>query len=143
MSNREIRNSSVIIRDVRVQIEQVFIEGHKVEISLRYRVSEAERVYGEPWSTALDRHLQRGMSAVNRIGADETLSKAVVAKPYVVDGICCRTATIANCQEAAPGSAYLIITRADGTVVHRKPYSCVKGEPPRDHRPLVEHALKR
>ena len=121
------------IRGVRTRLRKVYVEGHLIEISLCYRISDAESVYGKAWDESLDKHLAMGMAAVNRIAADETLGKAVAAKPQILDGICRRTAEIERCEEAAPASHYWIITKRDGTRIEPGPYSCVAGAPPLDH----------
>ena len=138
MREREVVTSDGEIRGVRVRLEKIIVEGHVIEISLRYRISDAESVYGKAWDESLDRRLAMGMAAINRIAADETLGKAVAAEPRVLDGVCRRTAAIERCAEVAPASHYWIITRADGTRVERGPYSCVAGTPPMDHNLLRE-----
>ena len=135
---REVVTSDAEIRGVRVRLEKVIVEGHVVEMSLCYRIIDAENVYEKPWDDALDKHLAMGMAAVNRIAAGETLGKAVAAKPRVLDGVCCRTARIERCQEVAPASHYWVITEADGTRREPGPYSCVPGTPPADHNLLMK-----
>ena len=68
------------IRGVRVRWDRVLIAGHVVEMTLSYRIAEAEQVYGKRWDDELDRHLQRGMFAMDRISADGTMGK-MASKP--------------------------------------------------------------
>ena len=138
MRERRVEASDAEIRGVRVRLENVFVEGHVVEMSLCYRISDAENVYEKPWDNELDHHLAMGMAAVNRIAADETLGKAVAAEPRVLDGICLRTAKIAHCREVAPASHFWVVTKPDGTRVEPGPYSCAPGTPPADHNLLME-----
>ena len=49
-------------------------------MTLSYRIAEAEQVYGKRWDDELDRHLQRGMFAMDRISADGTMGK-MASKP--------------------------------------------------------------
>ena len=69
------------IRGVRVRWDRVLIAGHVVEMTLSYRIAEAEQVYGKRWDDELDRHLQMGMFAMDRISADGTMGKAAAAEP--------------------------------------------------------------
>ena len=61
---------------------RVLIAGHVVEMTLSYRIAEAEQVYGRRWDDELDRHLQMGMFAMDRISADGTMGKAGYAGNY-------------------------------------------------------------
>lgn len=140
MRDRQVTTNEAEIRGVRVRLRKTLIDGHVVEMSLCYRISDAESVYEKTWDNDLDHHLAMGMAAVDRIAADETLRKAVAAEPRVLDGICCREAKIERCKDVAPGSHYWIITKADGTRVEPGPYSCVTGTPPADHNLLTKDA---
>ena len=133
MRDRQVTTNEAEIRGVRVRLRKTLIDGHVVEMSLCYRISDAESVYEKPWDNDLDHHLAMGMAAINRIAADETLGKAVAAEPQILDGVCRRTAAIERCEEAAPASHYWIIAKRDGTRIEPGPYSCVAGAPPLDH----------
>ena len=121
MSEREVDTITGEIRGVRVRWDRVRVAGHIVEMTLAYRIAEAEQVYGKRWDDELDRHLQRGMFAMDRISADGTMGKAAAAEARVVDGVCRRTVRIGNCEDVAPM------------------YSCVPGTPPIDHATLAAH----
>ena len=110
---------------------------HVVEMTLSYLIAEAEQVYGKRWDEELDRHLQMGMFAMDRISADGTMGKAVAAEPSV----CRRTARIGNCEDVAPMSHYWgrRTINPDGTYRRPEPYSCVPGTPPIDHSTLIAH----
>lgn len=138
MREPEVVAREAEIRGVRTRLRKVYVEGHLIEISLCYRISDAESAYDKTWDESLDEHLAMGIAAVNRIAADETLGKAVAAEPRVLDGICCRTAAIDRCEEAAPASHYWVAIKPDGTRIRRSPYSCVAGTPPLDHSLLRE-----
>ena len=125
------------IRGVMVRWDQVLVAGHLVEMTLSYRVADAERVYGKPWDEELDRHLQMGMFAMDRISADGTMGKAAQAEPRVVEGVCRRTTRIGNCEEAAPMSHYWTTIKPDGSRIESEPFSCVPGTPPIDHSTLA------
>ena len=109
-----------------------------VEQVLRYEVAEAEKVYGRPFDDELDAHIQMGMFAIDRIAMDETLHNVASAIGYVLDGKCIRTAKIGHCKEIEPASASWTIERPDGSVVERKPWSCVSGTPPISHSELLK-----
>ena len=84
----------------------------------------------------MDRHIQMGMFAVDRISAGETMGKVASATSYVLDGKCIRTAKIEHCKEIEPASASWRITSADGNEVQQEPWSCVPGTRPKSHRDL-------
>ena len=124
------------IRGLQVRWVSVAVSGHTVEQLLIYDVADAEEVYGRPFDDEMDRHIQMGMYATDRIATDGTMHKVASATSYVLDGKCIRTAKIEHCSEIEPGSASWAITRADGTAVEREPWSCVQGTPPIAHREL-------
>ncbi len=109
------------IRGVQVRWVRVAVAGHTVEQLLIYEVADAEEVYGRPFDDEMDRHIQMGMYATDRIAADGTMHNVASATSYVLDGKCIRTAKIEHCSEIEPGSASSTITRADGTTVEREP----------------------
>ena len=80
------------IRGVNVRWITVTVAGHTVEEILLYDVAEAETVYGKPFDDELDRHIQMGMFAIDRIAADGAMHKVASATSYVLDGKCIRTA---------------------------------------------------
>ena len=108
-----------------------------MEQVLSYDVAEAEAVHGRPFDDEMDRHIQLGMFAVDRISADGTMHKVASAISYVLDGKCIRTAKIEHCEDIEPMSASWRITRADGTEVQRQPWSYVPGTPPTSHSELT------
>lgn len=124
------------IRGVRVRWVSVAVSGHTVEQLLIYDVADAEEVYGRPFDDEMDRHIQMGMYATDRIASDGTMHRVASATSYVLDGKCIRTAKIEHCREIKPGSASWAITRADGTIVEPEAWSCVQGTPPIAHREL-------
>ena len=124
------------IRGVNVRWADVIVAGHTVEQVLSFDVAEAEAEYGRPFDDELDRHIQLGMFAMDRISADGTMHKVASATSYVLDGKCIRTAKIVHCKDIEPMSAGWSITRADGSQVHRQPWSCVPGTPPTAHSDL-------
>jgi len=125
------------IRGVNVRWIEVAVKGHTVEQILLYDVAEAEAVYGRPFDEEMDRHIQMGMFAMDRISSDGTMHKVASAASYVLDGKCMRTAKIEHCSDIEPASASWQITRADGTEVPREPWSCVPGTPPISHSCLT------
>ena len=133
----EVTEQTGDIRGVKVRWVEVVAAGHTVEQVLSYDVAEAESVHGRPFDDEMDRHIQMGMFAVDRIAADETMHKVASAISYVLDGKCIRTAKIEHCNEVKPASASWRITRADGTEVQRQPWSCVEGTPPTTHSDLT------
>jgi hypothetical protein len=114
----------------------VTVAGHTVEQVLSYDVAEAEAVHGRPFDDELDKRIQSGMFAIDRIAMDGTIHRVAAATSYVLDGICIRTAKIAHCSEIEPMSAGWTITEADGTEIPREPWSCVSESPPIAHRDL-------
>ena len=132
----EVKENIGTIRGVNVRSLTVVIAGHTVEQLLLYDVAEAEAEYGRPFDEEMDGHIQKGMFAINRIAGDGTMHKVASAYSYLLDGKCIRTAKIEQCADIEPESAGWTITRADGTKVERKPWSCVSGEPPRPHSDL-------
>ena len=135
------------IRGVNVRWVNVMVEGHTVEQVLSFDVTEAESVHGRPFDGELDRHIQMGMFAMDRISADGTMHKVASATSYVLDGKCIRTAKIEHCKEIEPMSSGWRITRPDGSEVQREPWSCAPGTPPTSHRNLgrgdtVTHFLR-
>lgn len=124
------------IRGVIVRWFDVEVAGHTVEQILAFDVAEAEAVYERPFDDALDRHIQMGMFAIDRISADGTMGKVASATSYLLDGWCIRAAMIDHCTEIEPMSAGWRITRADGSEVPREPWSCVPGMAPTSHRNL-------
>ncbi len=125
------------IRGVRVRWVSVILEGHTVEQVLSYAVAEAEAAHGRPFDDEMDRSMQMGMYATDRIATDGTMHKVASATSYVLDGKCIRTAKIEHCDEIKPDSSSWVITKADGTPVEQEPWSCVRGTPPIPHRELT------
>ena len=143
----EVTERTAQIRGVNVRWADVIVAGHTVEQVLSFDVAEAEAEYGRPFDDELDRHIQMGMFAMDRISADGTMHKVASATSYVLDGKCIRTAKIAHCKDMEPMSADWSITRADGSQVHRQPWSCVPGTLPTAHSDLpadddVTHFLR-
>ena len=135
-----VREQTGEIRGVQVRWVHVTLAGHTVEQVLSYAIAEAEAVHGRPFDDAMDREIQMGMFAADRISADGTMSKVASATSYVLDGKCIRTAKIAHCSEIEPDSAGWVVTHADGTEVERKPWSCVPDTPPIAHHDLATRA---
>ncbi len=132
----EVHESSAEIRGVQVRWAEVVVEGHIVEHVLSYDVAEAEAVYGRPFDDEMDKHIQMGMFAIDRIAAGETMGKVASATSYVLDGKCIRTAKIEHCRDIEPASASWTIRRPDGSEVPKEPWSCVVGTPPISHKGL-------
>ena len=132
----EVTEQTGEIRGVNVRWVNVIVTGHTVEQVLSFDVAEAEAVHGRPFDDELDKHIQMGMLAMDRIAADETMGKVASATSYVLDGKCIRTAKIEHCKEIEPASASWRITRADGSEVQQEPWSCVPGTQPISHRDL-------
>ena len=97
----EVTEHTGEIRGVNVRWVFVMVEGHTVEQVLSFDVTEAESVHGRPFDDELDRHIQMGMFAMDRISADGTMHKVASATSYVLDGKCIRTAKIEHCKEMA------------------------------------------
>ena len=133
----EVRELTGEIRGVNVRWINVMVSGHTVEQVLSYDVAEAEAIHGRPFDEEMDKHIQTGMFAMDRISADGTVHKVTSATSYLLDGKCIRTAKIEHCKEIEPGSARLRITRPDGSEVRREPWSCVPGTAPTSHRNLM------
>lgn len=125
------------IRGVQVRWVSVIVAGHTVEQVLSYDVAEAEAVHGRPFDDEMDRFMQMGMFATDRIATDGTMFKVASAASYVLDGKCIRTAKIEHCDDIKPDSASWIVTKADGTPVEQEPWSCVRGTSPIAHRELT------
>ena len=133
----EIREHAGEIRGVNTRWVEVIVGGHIVEQVLSYGVAEAEEVHGRPFDDELDRFIQMGMFAIDRISADGTMGKVASAISYVLDGKCIRTAKIEHCKEIEPMSVGWRIERADGSEVPRESWSCVRGAPPISHSDLM------
>ena len=133
----EVTERTGEIRGVNVRWVNVVVTGHTVEQVLSFDVAEAEDVHGRPFDDEMDKHIQMGMFAMDRISADGTMHKVASATSYVLDGKCIRTAKIEHCKEIEPVSASWNINRSDGSEVHRKPWSCVPGTPPTSHSDLT------
>ena len=131
----EVREQTGEIRGVPVRWIHVLVEGHTVEQVLCYAVADAEAVYGRPFDDAMDREIQLGMYAADRMSADGTMYRVASATSYVLDGTCIRTAKIAHCNEIAPDSAGWIIENPDEAAVKREASGCVPGSPPIAHLP--------
>ena len=129
----EVTERTGEIRGVNVRWVNVTVEGHTVEQVLSFDVAEAEAAHGRPFDDDLDKHIQMGMFAMDRISADGTMHKVASATSYVLDGKCVRTAKIEHCKEIEPMSAGWRIKRADGSEIQREPWSCVRGTPPTSH----------
>ena len=117
------------IRDMKVRWINVIVAGHTVEQALSFDVAEEEAIHERPFDDELDKHIQIGMFAMDRISADGTMHKVASATSYVPDGKCIRTAKIEHCKDIEPMSAGWRIKRADGSEVYREPWSCFPGTP--------------
>ena len=133
----EVTERTGEIRGVNVRRVNVIVAGHTVEQVLSFDVAEAEAVHERSFDDELDKHIQIGMFAMDRISADGTMHKVASATSYVLDGKCIRTAKIGHCKEIEPMSADWRINRADGSEVHQEPWSCVPGTPPTSHSDLT------
>ena len=111
----EVTEQTAEIRGVNVRLASVIVAGHTVEQVLSFDVAEAEAVHGRPFDDELDKHIQMGMLAIDRISADGTIGKVVSATSYLLGGKCVRTAKIEHCNEIEPASASWRINRADGS----------------------------
>ena len=131
----EVREEAGEIRGVNVRWAHVIVEGHTVEQILSFNIAEAESIYGRPFDDEMDRHIQMGMFAIDRIALSETMHNVASAVSYVLDGKCMRTAKIAHCKDIEP--AQMRIFQPDGSEVHQEPWSCVPGTPPIPHRRLT------
>ena len=101
----EVIERSGNIRGVKVRWVDVLVAGHNVEQFLSYDVAEAEVVYGRPFDAEMDRNIQMGLFAKDRIALDGTMHRVASAFSYVLDGRCIRTAKIGHCKEIQPMSA--------------------------------------
>ena len=133
----EVTERTGQVRGVNVRWVDIIVAGHTVEQALSFDVAEAEAVHGRAFDDNLDRHIQMGMFAMDRISADGTMHKVASATSYVLDGRCIRTAKIEHCKDIEPMSAGWSITRADGSEVHGELWSCVSGTPPTSHNDLT------
>ena len=131
----EVREETNQIRDVNVRWAHVIVEGHTVEQVLSFNIAEAELVYGRPFDDEMDRHIQMGMFAIDRIALSETMYNVSSAVSYVLDGKCMRTAKIQHCKDIEPASMGAVLR--DGREVHQEPWSCVPGTPPISHSKLT------
>ena len=113
----EVTERAGQIRGVNVRWIDVIVKGHTVEQVLLFDVAEAEAVHGRPFDDELDKHIQMGLFATDRIATDGTMGKVASATSYVLDGKCTRTAKIEHCRDIEPGSASWRIARADGSKV--------------------------
>ncbi len=95
----EVSEHTGEIRGVKVRWVTVRVAGHTVEQVFLYDVAEAEAVYGRPFDDELDKHIQMGMFAIDRIATDGTMHKVASATSYVLDGKCIRTAKFEQCEE--------------------------------------------
>ena len=138
----EVTEETGTIRGVNVRWFNVVAAGHTVEQVLSYDVAEAEAVHGRPFDDEMDRHIQLGMFAVDRISADGTMHKVASTISYVLDDKCIRTAKIEHCEDIEPDSASCTITRADGSEVPSKTWSCVPGTLPIPHRNLTAESAR-
>ncbi len=133
----EVTEQAGEIRGVNVRWVNVVVAGHTIEQVLSFDVAEAEAVHGRQFDDELDKHIQMGMFAIDRISAGGTMHKVASATSYVLDGKCIRTAKIEHCNEIEPMSAGSRVTRPDGSEVHQEPWSCVPGMPPTSHSDLT------
>ncbi len=88
----DVTERTAEIRGVNVRWISVTAAGHTVEEILLYDIAEAEAIYGKTFDDELDRHIQMGMFAIDRIAADGAMHKVASATSYVLDGKCIRTA---------------------------------------------------
>lgn len=116
----------------------VTVEGHTVEQVLLFDIAEAEATFGKSFDDELDRHIQEGMFAIDRISADGTMHKVACATSYVLDGKCIRTAKFEHCKDIEPMSADRRVTRPDCGGIQPRPWNCVPGMPPMSHKDLLE-----
>ena len=131
----EVREKTGQIRDVNVRWAHVIVEGHTVEQILSFNIAEAESVYGRPFDDEMDRHIQMGMFAIDRIALSETMHNVASAVSYVLDGKCVRTAKIEHCKDTEPATMGTVLR--GGREVYQEPWSCVPGTPPISHRRLT------
>lgn len=134
----EVRERTGEIRGVKVRWLHVIVEGHTVEQVLLFDIAEAEATFGKPLDDELNRHIQEGMFAIDRISADGTMHKVACATSYVQDGKCIRTAKFEPCKDIEPMSAGWRVIRPDGSEAQPRPWSCVLGMPPTSLKDLLE-----
>ena len=125
------------IRDMKVRWINVIVAGHTVEQALAFDVADAGAMHERPFDDEMDKHIQMGVFAMDRISADGTMHKVASATSYVLDGKCIWTAKIEHCKDIEPMSAGWRIKRADGSEVHREPWSCFPGTPSTSHSDLA------
>ena len=133
----EVKEHTGTIRGVTVRRVDIVANGHTVEQVLQYDIADAEKAHNRPFDEELDRHIQMGMFAADRISADGTMGKVAAAIGYALDGKCNRTAKIEHCSEIAPISSGWAIVAPDGSSEPQAPWGCVKGDPPISHSALV------
>ena len=133
-----VREQTGEIRGVQVRRIHVIVSGHTVAQVLCYDFVEAAAAHGRPFDEELDRTIQMGMFAADRISADGAMYQVASATSYVLDGKCIRTAKIAHCSEIQPDSAGWIIENPDGTEIKPDESGCVPGSPPIAHRTLMQ-----
>ena len=134
----EVTERTGNIRGVQVRWVNVIVEGHIVEQILSFDVTETEAVYGRPFNDELDRYIQMGMFATDRISSDGTMYRVASSISYVLDGKCIRTAKIGHCIEIEPMSGGMRIGNTDDY----EPWSCVPGTPPISHRDLTQDVVR-
>ena len=133
----EVKEHTGTIRGVTVRRVDIVVNGHTVEQVLQYDIADAEKAHSRPFDEELDRHIQMGMFAVDRISADGTMGKVAAAIGYALDGKCIRTVKIANCKDIEPMSAGWTRVEPEGRIEPQARWSCVKGDPPISHSALV------
>ena len=131
----EVSEQTGEIRGVNVRWAHIIVEGHTVEQVLSFDIAEAEAVYGRPFDDEMDKHIQMGMFAIDRIALSETMYNVASAISYVLDGKCTRTAKIQHCKDIEPASMGTVLR--DGREVQQEPWSCVPGTLPISHRKLT------
>ena len=95
----EVSERESEIRGVKVRWVTVSVAGHTVEQVLSFDVAEAEAVYGRSFDEELDKHIQLGMFAIDRIAVGGAMHKVASATSYILDGKCIRTAKFEQCKE--------------------------------------------
>ena len=60
------------IRDMKVRWVNVIVAGHTVEQALSFDVADAGAMHERPFDNELDKHIQMGVFAMDRISADGT-----------------------------------------------------------------------
>ena len=133
----EVKEHTGTIRGVTVRRVDIVVNGHTVEQVLQYDIADAEKAHSRPFDEELDRHIQMGMFAVDRISADGTMGKVAAAIGYALDGKCIRTVKIANYKDIEPMSADWARVEPEGRIEPQARWSYVKGDPPISHSALV------